>query len=137
MYLCLLLPYSLIHCRMLYYTLLHPTTVHYSPVPYRPVHYRPVAYRTEQYLPRCYQPSAPEGNSQIMTLGNNSYNFEAFYPTSSDEHYFLQKKAFLKMRNSLQVWKINYRMEDLTGKFIPEILTHWNFPKCQLVHIII
>ena len=58
---------------------------------------------TEQYLPRCYQPSAPEGNSQIMTLGNNSYNFEAFYPTSSDEHYFLQKKAFLKMRNSLQV----------------------------------
>ena len=56
---------------------------------------------TEQYLPRCFQPSVPEGNSQIMTY--NSYNFEAFYPTSSDEHYFLQKKAFLKMRNSLQV----------------------------------
>ena len=31
-----------------------------------------------------------------MTLGNNSYNFEAFYPTSSDEHYFLQKKSLFE-----------------------------------------
>ena len=62
---------------------------------------------TEQYLPRCFQPSAPEGNSQIMTLGNNSYNFEASYLTSSDEHYFLKKWGIpCRFERSITGWKI-------------------------------